>query len=148
MYIIRFTQFFQVTMNYKNLAFFVFPNANLKPDFQKYVAFGEVSKPRTRVLIRVTHRRRTTIFAMRIHHTLPLATDHIWQDSELTDIGSPTKLFCHLFVSIVLKLRWREIRSLCQRLYQSPAMRVAVDPSVEQPPANLTYVIKSTNAYV
>jgi len=27
-------------------------------------------------------------------------------------------------------------------------MKVAVDPSVEQPPTNLTYVIKSTNAYV
>ena len=30
----------------------------------------------------------------------------------------------------------------------TPAMKVAVDPSVEQPPTNLVYVIKSTNAYI
>jgi len=28
------------------------------------------------------------------------------------------------------------------------AMKAAVDPSVQQPPTNLAYIIKSTNTYV
>jgi len=40
------------------------------------------------------------------------------------------------------------MRSMRQTFIITPAMKVAVDPSGEQPPTNLTYVIKSTNAYV
>ena len=36
----------------------------------------------------------------------------------------------------------------CQKFVLIPAMKVTVDPSVEQLTTNLTYVIKSTNAYV
>jgi len=40
------------------------------------------------------------------------------------------------------------MRALRQTFILTPAMKVAVDPSREQPTTNLTYVIKSTNAYV
>jgi len=60
MYIIRFTQFFQLTKNSKNLTFLFLPNANLTPDFQKAHCFPEISTPRPRALLR-THKPPITI---------------------------------------------------------------------------------------
>jgi len=40
------------------------------------------------------------------------------------------------------------MRALRLTFVLTPAMKVAVDPSVEQPTTNFSYVIKSTNAYV
>ena len=58
MYIIRFTHYFlQLSKNSKSLTFFVSSECELKSDFQKRSAFGEVSKPRPRVLVTATYRR-------------------------------------------------------------------------------------------
>ena len=51
MHVIKFTQFFNWLRILKPYLFLFLPNANLNPDFQKYIAFGEVSKPRPRVLV-------------------------------------------------------------------------------------------------
>jgi hypothetical protein len=40
------------------------------------------------------------------------------------------------------------MHALRQSFVLTPGMKVAVDPSVQQPPANFTFVIKSTNASV
>jgi len=40
------------------------------------------------------------------------------------------------------------MQALCQTLVLTLAMKLAVDPSVEQLPTNLTYLIHSTNAHV
>ena len=40
----------------------------------------------------------------------------------------------------------RHFRTLCQSFVLSPATKVAVPPSLEQPPTIFTYVIKSRNA--
>jgi hypothetical protein len=40
------------------------------------------------------------------------------------------------------------MRPVRQTFVETPAIKIAVFPSVEQPTTNLTYVIKSTNAYV
>jgi len=78
MHIIRFTLFFQLTKNSKNLASFLFlPNANLNPDFHKCMPFGKVTTPLPCVLARSMHTRHTSVFVLQIHHTLPLDTDYI-----------------------------------------------------------------------
>jgi len=38
--------------------------------------------------------------------------------------------------------------TLCWKFELTPAIKVAVDPSVEKPPTILTFVIKPTNAHV
>jgi len=71
----------------KTLPFCFFPNANLNPDFQKCIAFGELSKPRPRVLsgnaqttfltplIRLSVQCDHVQQVISMYHTLPSATD-------------------------------------------------------------------------
>ena len=40
------------------------------------------------------------------------------------------------------------MRNLFQTSVPTPAMKVMVDPSVEQPPTKVVYLIQTTNAYV
>jgi len=51
MHFIRFTHFFNWLRIPKTLPSLFLPNANLNPDFQMYIASGEVSKPRSRAQI-------------------------------------------------------------------------------------------------
>jgi len=63
-------------------------------------------------------------------------------------MGSPTTLYCHLFVIHSTKTPTTRNTVPVPTFLLTPALKVALYPSVEQPPTNLTYVIKSTNAYV
>jgi len=57
MYIIIFTQFFQLIKNSKNLTFFVSSGCKLKPLFPQFIAVGELPKHSPRVMQRVKHTR-------------------------------------------------------------------------------------------
>jgi hypothetical protein len=137
----------------KNLPFFYFSECELKLWFPKVHCFWWFPNHTYMYSVRVTHSRRTSVFAVRIHHfdpwhhNLPSATDHIWQDYELTDIGSPSKLYSHLFVIHSTSTPMTSHTVPVPKFVLTPAMKVAVYPSEEQPPTNLTYVIKSTNAF-
>jgi hypothetical protein len=58
-------------------------------------------------------------------------------------------MYCHLFLLIkYYNGDDATMRALRQTFVLTPAVKVAVDLSVKQPTTNITYVIKSTNAYV
>jgi hypothetical protein len=69
-------------------------------------------------------------------------------NKKLTDIRWPTKNVQPSNRDPYYNADDATMRALRQSLVLTPAMKVAVDPSVEQSPTNFTYVMKSTNAYV
>jgi len=107
----------------------------------------QVSKPRTHALVRAMPKQHTSVYAVPIHHILPMATDCTWQNCKLTDTG-----WTNILPSI--HNPWHQdaddmtMQTLCLTFVLTPAMKVALVPSMEQPQTNLAYVIRSTNAYV
>jgi len=92
MHINRYAQFRQLTTNTntKNLASFVSSEGELKPRFPKVHCFFW-SFPATPTCL-CTNNAETTdvsaqinasVFAVRIHHPLPLAADHQWSQDSL-----------------------------------------------------------------
>jgi len=66
-----------------------------------------------------------------------------------TDIGWPLKpYFPLLHIYGTKSPMTRHCRTLCQSFVLTPAMKVVVDPSVEQPLIVFAYIIKSANAHV
>ena len=122
------------TKNSKKLTFFLYlPNANLNTDFLKYIAFGGFEAT-------PTYRGKSNEYA-----TLCPKLEIHWY-------WMPDKTYCHLLANHGTKRRLWDILTLYWTFVVTPStivlVVVVVVPSVEQPPTNLTYVIKSTYSYV
>ena len=82
-------------------------------------------------------------------YSMRVATDHIYIDLKLSDIGWATKI---LLPSMYAYKHYTNavatMRTLRQTCVLAPVTKVAVDRSVMQQTTNYIYVIRSTNVYI